>query len=48
MKKIKVLVVEDEVLVAKDIKTTLQKLGYSVTSIAYSANEARRSLRNSF
>ena len=40
MQKIKVLVVEDEVLVAKDIKSTLQKLGYSVTSIAYSANEA--------
>ena len=40
MQKNKILIVEDEVLVAKEINSTLQKLGYSVTSIAYSASEA--------
>lgn len=37
---IKVLVVEDEIIVAKDIEETLQNLGYSVTGIARSAEEA--------
>ena len=39
MKK-KILIVEDERIVAEDIKRTLKKLGYSVTSIVSSGKEA--------
>jgi len=40
MEKIKILIVEDEVIVAKDIGDTLLSLGYSVTGTASSAEEA--------
>lgn len=36
----KILVVEDEWIIANDIRTSLDGLGYSVTAIASSANEA--------
>lgn len=37
---IKILIVEDEIIVAKDIKDTLENLGYAVTDIANSGMEA--------
>lgn len=37
---IKVLIVEDEVIVAKDIKESLTSLGYSVVGIASTASDA--------
>lgn len=40
MVNIKILVVEDEIIVAKDIKGSLECLGYSVTDIADSGKEA--------
>jgi two-component system, response regulator PdtaR len=40
MAEIKVLIVEDEVIVAKDIGDTLLSLGYSVTGTAASGEEA--------
>lgn len=40
MTKIKIIVVEDEVIVAKDIQKTLIKLGYDVPAIANSAQSA--------
>ena len=40
MKKRRILVVEDERVIAEDIKYTLEKLGYSVTSITPYAEEA--------
>ena len=40
MSNIKILVVEDEVIVAIDIKNRLIKLGYTVTAITYSGEEA--------
>lgn len=38
--KLKVMIVEDEGIVAFDLKQTLEKLGYSVTSLASSGVEA--------
>lgn len=40
MSKIKILVVEDERIVAKDIQNTLKNLGYEVPAIASTAEEA--------
>lgn len=42
MSKVKVLVVEDERIVAKDIQNTLKNLGYDVPSIASTGEEAIR------
>ena len=40
MPKVKVLIVEDEAIVAKDIQTTLQNIGYKVTNIVSSGEKA--------
>ena len=40
MKTIQILVVEDERIVADDIKMRLQKLGYAVPGVAFSGEEA--------
>ncbi len=42
MAKVKVLVVEDESIVAKDIQNTLKKLGYEVTGVVSSGDKAVR------
>ena len=39
MKKKQILIVEDERIVAEDIKTRLQKLGYKVPGIVFSGEE---------
>ncbi|HSE84060.1 MAG TPA: response regulator [Thermodesulfobacteriota bacterium] len=44
-KEIKVLIVEDEILVAMDIQNRLEMLGYSVTAIASSKEEAIRNIQ---
>jgi CheY-like chemotaxis protein len=38
--KIKILIVEDELVIAEDLKDTLEDLGYEVVGIAISAREA--------
>ncbi len=40
MSKTKILVVEDESIVAKDIKNILENLGYTISAIAYTGEEA--------
>lgn len=45
MGKVKVLVVEDEWIIANDIKDSLVDMGYMVTSIAASGEEAIRKAR---
>jgi PAS domain S-box-containing protein/putative nucleotidyltransferase with HDIG domain len=40
MKKRKILIVEDERIVADDIKTIVQKIGYTVSGIVFSGEEA--------
>ena len=40
MAKTRILVVEDEHVVAEDIKESLQALGYDVSAVAYSGEEA--------
>lgn len=45
MKKIRILVVEDESIVAKHIKNTLERIGYSVTECVTSAEAALASVR---
>jgi len=40
MKKTKILIVEDEAVIAQDIKITLEDLGYTVCAIAVSAKKA--------
>ncbi len=40
MDQLKVLIIEDELIVAEDIKSHLQKMGYTVTGIASSYDEA--------
>ena len=42
MAKVKILVVEDESIVAKDIQNTLKKLGYEVTGVVSSGEKAIR------
>ena len=44
-KEIKVLIVEDEILVAMDIQNRLEMLGYSVPAIASSKEEAIRNIQ---
>jgi CheY-like chemotaxis protein len=44
--KLKILIVEDEGIVAFDLKQTLEKLGYSVTSSASSGMEAIEKVDN--
>ncbi len=38
----KVLIVEDEILIAEDLRLTLERLGHQVVAIAASGNEAIR------
>jgi PAS domain S-box-containing protein len=45
MDKAKILIVEDEIVVAHDIKSTLEGLGYEVTAIAATAENALASAR---
>lgn len=40
MNNIKILIVEDEIIVAEDIKDSLEELGYSITAIADSGEQA--------
>jgi len=40
MKKLSILIVEDEALIAKDIEYSLLQLGYAITGIAYDGVEA--------
>jgi diguanylate cyclase (GGDEF)-like protein/PAS domain S-box-containing protein len=40
MSNAKILIVEDEIIVAKDIENKLKKLGYTVPALAYSGEEA--------
>lgn len=40
MNNIKILIVEDEIIVAEDIKDNLEELGYSITAIADSGEQA--------
>lgn len=44
--KIKVLIVEDEALIAENLKFTLEDLGYEVTGTCYSFSEAAAALSN--
>lgn len=45
MSRIKILIVEDEVLIAKDIAKTLEGIDYVVSGIAYDGNSAFEQLR---
>ena len=40
MKKTKILIVEDQLIIAEDIQLILEKLGYAVSSIVHSGKEA--------
>lgn len=40
MAKAKILIVEDEIIIAKDIQNTLKSLGYDAPAIAFSGEEA--------
>ena len=42
MAKAKILIVEDEILVARELETKLRGLGYTVVNVALSAQEALR------
>ena len=42
MEKIKILSVEDEIFIARDIQMSLENLGYTVTSLVPSGEEAIR------
>ena len=46
MSRIKILIVEDEVLIAKDIATTLEGIDYEVSAIAYDGHAAVDALNN--
>ncbi len=43
--KIKILVVEDEALIAENLRTTLEDLGYEVTDVCYTYEEAQEAIR---
>jgi two-component system response regulator HydG len=45
MERIKILIVEDEFIVANDLRIMLKKAGYMVTGIAPSTDDARRLIR---
>jgi len=47
MSKIKILIVEDEPLIAEDIKETLLQVNYDVVGVAYTKEEAFKILKNS-
>ena len=40
MEKVRILIVEDERIVADDIRMSLERLGYLVCGMAFSASEA--------
>ena len=46
MEKIRVLIVEDEPIIAKDLSYTLEDIGYEVAGIAYEADSALQILEN--
>lgn len=46
MKKLNILIVEDEALIAKDIEISLSQLGYGIAGIAYDAVEALDLIRS--
>jgi len=43
--KVKVLIVEDEIVIAKDLQKNLERLGYSVPGLAVSAKQAMEKVR---
>lgn len=43
---IRILIVEDELIIAEDIRTKLTSLGYTVTGMAVTADEAEQLLKN--
>ena len=45
MNPVKILIVEDEPLIAKDLAYTLEDIGYSVVKISYDAQEAFTTLK---
>lgn len=45
MKKLSIMIVEDEALIAKDIEYSLHQLGYKITGIAYDGVEALEMIR---
>lgn len=45
MKKVRILITEDEQIVAEDLKMSLETMGYSVVGIANSGERARFDLR---
>lgn len=47
MKSLKILIVEDELVTANDIRETLQKAGHQITTIAQSCKEALSSMKHS-
>lgn len=46
MSKVKILIVEDELIIAEDMKEILQELGYDVIGTACDSNEAKEILNN--
>ncbi len=46
MEKASVLIVEDEVLIARDIRKSLEEMGHSVTAVASSAEDAIKSVED--
>ena len=46
MKKVKALIVEDEIFVARDLQMHLEQMGYSTTSIATSGEQAIQEIEN--
>ncbi|MGB8951540.1 MAG: response regulator [Candidatus Aminicenantales bacterium] len=46
MKKVRILVVEDEAIIAKDIQNILKNFGYQVTEVVSSGEESIRAAEN--